>query len=163
MNHTVHADTYVSAHDGRLFKGDKLSPICSLGHLHLRHVTHCNQVIWNLDSKIEGSLQVGLVKTGESSSSVGRFELRAKHVGFLARLGIRRRSYGRDSRPISRSIEAAHEIVDCAGILDVQDGFLAGLELLGEGQCDTLSRKVITNIRRLFIWKQLLPRAYQRK
>ena len=120
----------VGAHDGSALKGHDLPALLAgLGVLD-RHVAEDDLVDGDLNVKVEGSLQVGLVKARESSTSIGRLELCAEHVvelvvegdgGSRVNLGL-----------VLAAVETSHVVVDDAVKLNDYVGLLGDGDLLVE-------------------------------
>ncbi|KAI6764699.1 hypothetical protein HG531_012586 [Fusarium graminearum] len=109
-----------------------------------RHVAQSNLVGRNLDVKVKGGLEVGLVEAGESSASVASLELGAEHVVPFAIVGNRSgRSTG---RLVLAAVETSHFIVDDTLELDGDDSLGSDRELLVKGDGRALGLGVIVKL-----------------
>lgn len=117
-----------------------------LGRLDLLdgHVAQGDLIDRDLDIKVVGGLQVGLVEARESSAGIAGFELGAEHVVPLVVVGDR--GGGSFGGPVFAAVETSHLIVDDAFEFDDDGGLLGNGDLLVKGNGDTLGLFVVGDV-----------------
>ena len=136
----------ISAHDGSALKGHDLPALLAGLGLLDRHVAEDDLVDGDLNVEVERSLQVGLVKAREGSTSIGRLELCAEHVVELVVEGDRRSRVNLGL--VLAAVETSHVVVDDAVKLNDDASLLGHRNLLVELDASTLSLLIVADIAR---------------
>ncbi|GJC83687.1 hypothetical protein ColLi_06525 [Colletotrichum liriopes] len=121
----------VGAHLGAGLEGDELPAVLGLLGVLDGHVAEGDLVVGDLNLKVEGGLEVGLVEAGEGAAGVAGLELGAEHVVPLVVAG--HRLGGLDGGLVLAAVEAGHLVVDDSLELDGEDGLLGLGDLLVKG------------------------------
>jgi hypothetical protein len=131
----------VGTHDRRSLEGDHVPAI--LGGLGLldKHVAQSNLVDGDLNLKVKGGLEVGLVEAGEGSASIAGLELGAQHVVPVVVAG--HGSGGGGGRLALAAVETSHLVVDDTLEFNGDGSLLGDGQLLVEGDGGTLGLLIV--------------------
>jgi hypothetical protein len=138
---TESLDQEIGAHSGRGLEGDHVPPIVGGLGLLDRHVAQSNLVNGDLNLKVKGGLEVGLVEAWESSARIAGLELGAQHVVPVVVGG--HGSGGGGGRLILAAVETSQLVVHDGLELDGDGSLLGDGQLLVEGDGGTLGLLIV--------------------
>ncbi len=136
----------IGAHARRGLKGDDLPAVSGRLSLLDRHVTESNLVDGDLNLKVKGSLEVGLIEAGESSASIAGLKLSAEHVVPFIIERNRGGGGGASNGLVLGAVETGHVVINGALKLDDNRGLAGDRNLLVKCDGGTLGLFIVGEV-----------------